>query len=153
MKYRHLMLLPFLACPLLAHADIYKRIEPDGTVTYSNTPLKGGKKVDLQPLTTTPAYKADQSEIQQVNKMQQKNRDDLRRKILQGELEDEQKQLDEAKQNLKDIQDNPRHAYSQGHSFINQAAQDEAVKAAQDQVTQHENNVKAIQQELSRIRP
>lgn len=152
MKFRHLVLLPFLALPLLAHADIYKRIEPDGTVTYSNTPIKGGKKIILQPLTTTPAFHPDQSEINQVTRMEQKNRDARRRKILEGELADEQKQLAEAKQNLQDIQDNPRHAYSNGHSFINYAAQAEAVKAAQKQVDQHENNVKAIQSELSRIR-
>lgn len=151
MKFRHLVLLPFLAFPLLAHADIYKRIEPDGSVTYSNKPLKGGKKIELQPLTTTPAYHADQSEIRQVDKMEQQNRDVLRRKILEGELADEQKQLAEAKQNLQDVKDNPRHAYSNGHSFINYAAQDEAVKAAEAQVTQHENNVKAIQIELNRI--
>src|SRR4030065_2655578 len=39
-------------CPLLAQAEIYKAVDADGHVTYSSTPIKGGKKIILEPLPT-----------------------------------------------------------------------------------------------------
>jgi hypothetical protein len=152
MKLRYLMLLSCLACAASARADIYKSVDADGNVTYSNTPIKGGKKMDLDPLPTMPAYKENEGESIRVKQAAQKNRDEARRKILEGELADEERLLAEARQNLKDVQDNPRMARSNNVTYVLTEAQNEALKAAQEQVTLHEKNVAAIQQELSRLK-
>ncbi len=149
MRLRYLMLLPCLVYAGYAQADIYKLVDKDGNVTYSNTPIKDGKKLDLAPLNTTAPYQASDSDVTQVKKATQKRRDENRRRILQDELTAEEKALADARQNLKDAQDNPQVSHVNGKTFRNVAGQDAAVQAAQDQVTLHERNVEALKTELA----
>jgi len=99
-------------CPLLAHAEIYKAVDADGHVTYSSTPIKGGKKITLEPLPTmvppARAHSAASPEgFPRVDGATQKGRDDTRRKILQDELSTEEQLLEEARRNLKEGEDTP----------------------------------------------
>lgn len=152
MRLRYLMLLPCLVYAGYAQADIYKLVDKDGNVTYSNTPIKDGKKLDLAPLNTTAPYQASDSDVTQVKKATQKRRDEDRRRILQDELTAEEKALADARQNLKDAQDNPQVSHVNGKTFRNVAGQDAAVQSAQDQVTLHERNVEALKTELSQVK-
>jgi hypothetical protein len=152
MKLRYLLLLPCLAYAGYAQADIYKRVDKDGNVTYSNVPLKGSKKIELEPLPTMKPYTESAADHDRVNKAEQKNRDADRKKILQDELATEEKLLAEARQSLQDAQDNPRVSHVDGKTFRNVAGQEEDIKAAQDQVTLHEKNVEALKQELSQFK-
>ena len=82
----------------------------------------------------------------------QKGRDDTRRKILQDELNAEQKLLDEATQNLKDGESKPEVFKGQdGRTYRNVAKYDEKIKALQEQVDLHKNNVEALKTELSKL--
>ena len=47
------VLLTALMLPLLAHAEIYKIVDANGNVTYSNVKIKGAKKLDLEPADTS----------------------------------------------------------------------------------------------------
>ena len=88
MKPRHLLVLGCLATfAFNAQADIYKRVDENGHVTYSSTPIKDGKKLHLEPLPTmAPPPKArsskDASDLRVYSKTQNQ-RDDTRRKILE----------------------------------------------------------------------
>ena len=77
--------------PLLAHAEIYRAVDADGHVTYSNTPIKGGKKLNLEPLSTMmpPGKPSAHGDFPRVDSATQKRRDDTRFKILQNELTNE----------------------------------------------------------------
>jgi hypothetical protein len=166
MKLRYLLLLPCLAYAGYTQAEIYKRIDADGNVTYSNAPLKGSKKLDLGPLPTMPAYKESNDDFARVNRATQKSRDEARRKILGDELTEEEKLLAEARQNLKDAEDNPQKwsktvvvgknkdgsPITEVTTGRNVAGYEENVKAAQEQVTLHEKNVEALKMELSRFK-
>ncbi len=152
MKVRYLLLVPCMVYAAYAQADVYKRVDENGNVTYSNVPIKGGKKIELEQLPTMAPYKQSSSEHDKVDKAVQKNRDAERRKILEDELASEEKLLAEARQNLQDAQDNPRIAHSGGKTYRNVAGQEEDIKAAQDQVTLHEKNVEALKQELSQMK-
>lgn len=48
-------LLPPLALAQSAQTVIYKLVDESGRVTYANTPLKGGVRVELEPLTVIPS--------------------------------------------------------------------------------------------------
>ncbi len=135
-----------------AQADIYKKVDKDGNVTYSNKPIKGGKKIELQELHTMEPFKGTTAEQEQVDRTVQKNRDAERRKILEDELAAEQKLLAEARQNLQDAQDNPQISHFGGKTFRNVAGQEEAIKTAQEQVDLHQRNVDALKQELSQFK-
>lgn len=152
MKLHYLLLLPCLAYASYTQADIYKRVDTDGNVTYSNTPIKGAKKLDLGPLLTVPAYKETDADFSRVNKATQRNRDEERRKILEDELAGEEKLLADARQNLKDSEDNPQMSAADGKTYRKASAYEESVKAAQAQVTLHERNVEALKMELSRLK-
>ena len=57
------LLLPLIAITLphanaaapRAEAVIYKHVDENGRVTYANSPIKGGARVDLEPLTVIPS--------------------------------------------------------------------------------------------------
>ena len=157
MKLRHLFVLCCSATFALgAQAEIYKRVDEDGHVTYSSTPIKGGKKLHLEPLPTmTPPPKARNSPegFPRVNSETQSRRDDTRRKILEDELATEQKALEEARIRLKEGQDNPEvYKNASGQTFRNVAKYEEKVNALQEEVSAHEKNVKALQTELANLK-
>jgi len=157
MKLRHLFILCCSATfALSAQAEIYKRVDEDGHVTYSSTPIKGSKKLHLEPLPTMapPPKPSKASEgFPRVNSETQSRRDDTRRKILEDELATERKALEEARIRLKEGQDNPEvYKNASGQTFRNVAKYEEKVTALQDEVSAHEKNVQALQTELSNIK-
>jgi hypothetical protein len=139
-----------------ANADIYKRVDDEGHVTYSSKPIKGGKKLHLEPLPTmeSPPKSSIASEgFPRVNSETQNRRDDTRRKILEDELASEQHALDNARLKLKEGQDNPEVSKgADGQTFRNVAKYDEKVSILLEEVSSHEKNVAALKTELSNLK-
>ncbi|MEO8343360.1 MAG: DUF4124 domain-containing protein [Gallionella sp.] len=140
-------------CPVWAHAEIYKAVDQDGHVTYSSTPLKGGKKIILEPLPTMMPPKLHTFEsFPKVDNQTQRGRDDTRRKILQDELNAEENLLEEAQKNLTEGEANPEvFQGADGHTYRNVAKYETKVKPLQDQVDLHKLNIEALQTELSKL--
>ena len=114
-----------------AHAPsttIYKLVDDNGRVTYSNLPMKGAVKIDLDPITTlalpasSPSTRAGIANaaantvanvsqappgLPAIDGGTQKKRDDIRRRILEDEARNEEKLLTDAKGALKE-QENDR---------------------------------------------
>lgn len=156
MKSRHLFILCCSALFVLdAQADIYKRVDEDGRVTYSSTPIKGGKKIHLEPLPTmAPPPKARSENFPRVDRETQNRRDDTRRKILEDELATEQRALDEARRKLQEAQDSPQvYKGADGKTYRNMAKYEENVNTAQQEVRSHEKNIEALKTELSNLKP
>jgi Domain of unknown function (DUF4124) len=153
MKFRFLLLLLLMGHIGWARAEIYKYVSPDGHVTYSSTPIKGAKKLNLGPLPTMKPFQATGAEELQVKQDEQKRRDEERRKILEDELATEEQQLADARQKLQNAEDTPMVYHdASGHTFRNVAGYDASIKAAQDEVDLHEKNVEALKTELSNIK-
>ena len=107
------MLLSLGAC-LTAHAEIFKHVDADGHVTYSNVPMKGATRLNLEPSTSgngkagqRASSTATPAGFPRVDQSTQKGRDDKRKAILEQELEAERKALDDAKKNLAEDESNP----------------------------------------------
>ncbi|PHV10368.1 DUF4124 domain-containing protein [Chitinimonas sp. BJB300] len=126
---------------LPAVADIYKHVDKDGQVTYSNIPIKGAKRMELDPLppNSVPAPRSGQSRaannptpgnFPRVDSATQKNRDEGRRQILQDEMASEQKLLTESRQRLT------------------AAPQDAKLR---DKTLFHEKNIETLQKEIARV--
>ncbi|MBI5429787.1 MAG: DUF4124 domain-containing protein [Nitrosomonadales bacterium] len=153
MKLEYVLMYMLLACPVLAQAEIYKAIDADGHVTYSSAPIKGGKKLNLEPLPTMvpPAKAKSPEEFPRVNRETQKNRDDMRRKILQDELDAEEKLLAEARQNLKEA--SPEVFTGQdGKTYRNVERYEAKIKLLDEEVELHEQNIVALKTELSKLK-
>lgn len=141
-----------------AQAEIYKKVDADGHVTYSSTPTKGSKKLDLGPLTIVPSparahNNTTPSDSLKVDSATQKNRDNLRRKILEEELSTEQKLVEEAHQNLINGKANSEILKNKdGKNYRNAAKYEENINALQGQVILHEKNVEALKTELLKLK-
>lgn len=157
MKLRYLLVLLSIS-PMLVQAEIYKSVDKDGHVTYSSTPIKGSKKLELEPLPTmVPPARPRSAEspegFPKVDGATQKGRDDTRRRILEDELAAEQKLLEEARQNLKVGEENPEvFKTKDGKTFRNVAKYDEKIKKLNEQIELHQKNVEALKTELSNLR-
>lgn len=152
MKYRY-ALIALLACPIGVKAEIYKSVDAEGHVTYSSTPAKGATRLDLPPLPTMapPARSATPADFPKVDSEKQRERDELRRKILEGELTSEEKELAEARRNLEEASPEV-HRGADGKTFRNVAKYEEKTKMLAAQVDLHEKNVSALKAELSKLK-
>ncbi|MDD5301280.1 MAG: DUF4124 domain-containing protein [Gallionella sp.] len=144
--------------PVVVQAEIYKAVDAEGHVTYSSTPLKGGKKIILEPLPTMvpparPRSAASPEGFPKVDGTMQKGRDDTRRKILQDELSSEQQLLEESRQNLKEGEANPEVYKGQdGKTYRNVAKYEEKIRTLNEQVDLHQKNIEALKTELSKLK-
>lgn len=156
MKPRYLFVLLCATHTGWAQAEIYKHTDSEGHVTYSSTPTRGAKKLDLAPPLTasSPSLRtraeAGPTDFPKVDNATQKNRDGARHKILLDELAAEEKLLAEARKGLKDAEENPEALPGKdGKARHDTVKHDEKIKVLQEQVTLHEKNVGALKVELS----
>ncbi|GGP28221.1 DUF4124 domain-containing protein [Silvimonas amylolytica] len=140
-----------------AHADIYKSVDADGRVTFSNIPMKGATRVYTDPIpmgnskvhgksgsgnkVTAPSP----ADFPRVDAATQKSRDTNRRQILTDELATEQQALTDARKALADAQ-------ASTDAQTNPQKYQERVSRLRDNTTLHEKNVAALQQEMARDR-
>ena len=87
-----------------AAAEIFKYVDENGRITYTNVPKKGAKKLDLDPGSTGKSRvgNAGPSSFPKVDNQTQRKRDDQRKQILHEELATEEKSLADAKIALKE---------------------------------------------------
>lgn len=140
-----------------AHAEIYKIIDANGKITYSNIPAKGAQRLNLEPLSSIPssapsgrprsaAANSTPPSFPRVDSDTQKKRDDMRRKLLNDELSAEMKHLAESRLALTDGE-NVRLGNERNYQkYIDR------IQQLKDNVTMHEKNVAALQKELSNLK-
>lgn len=140
----------------VSHAEIYKRVDADGHVTYSSEPLKGSHKLQLKPLPTLPARprsqsgRTDSADFPRVDSATQKSRDNTRRQILEDELDSEEKALTEARRKLQEGAETPEVTMSRdGKTYRNVAKQEEKMAELKELVQVHEKNIAALKTEIS----
>jgi len=145
-----LLILSCLILSQAAYADIYKLVDENGRVTYSNVPIKGAKKLNLEPISTIalpkPKPVATPQNFPRVDNETQKKRDVSRRDILEQELASEQKLLEEAKKSLAEGE-----AVRLGSERNYQKYLDR-VQGLKDNVSLHEKNIEALNKEIAGIR-
>ncbi len=139
-----------------AYADIYKSVDSDGRVTFSNIPMKGAIRVYTDPIPMGNKSRGKSSggsnvtapspaNFPRVDAATQKSRDTNRKQILNDELATEQQALTDARKALADAQ-------SSSEAQTNPQKYQERVARLRDNATLHEKNVAALQQEMARDR-
>ncbi len=139
-----------LACGPAVQAEIYKFIDDEGNVTYTNIPRPGAKKLELD-LPPPPAASVSKDAnaakrprlktpspvyFPRVDAATQRRRDDMRRQLLMQELASEQSNLEAARRALAE-------AARQPGADLNKLA---------DSVRLHEKNIEMLNKELALIR-
>lgn len=146
-------LLMGLGFNLSAGAEIYKYVDAEGRVNYTNAPVKGATKLDIEPPTrsgpgSAPARKRTPtpSDFPRVDRVEQQQRDSQRRMILQDELATERKALETAKQQLAENERVSAQAKNPA------AAPDEKQSQLRSEVTTHARNVEMLEKELKTVK-
>ncbi len=130
------------------HAEMWKCIEADGTTRYTNVKAdaKGCKSLNLEPERPAPPpaarAPAKTANFPSVDSHTQRQRDAERRRLLEMELGDEQRELERAR---KDLDQALRVAK-------NTSAADPGLKAYEDRVRRHEINIESLRKELGNIK-
>lgn len=150
-----------LAAAGAAHADIYKHVDEEGRITFTNIYRKGAVKVQTEsgaeggaarPKAAAPAAKPRPAAVSpgsfpRVSAQTQRQRDDDRRRILEHELTSENQLLEQARRALaegKTVRPGDERNDYQGYIL--------RVQRLMEAVQLHEQNVLSIQQEISLLR-
>jgi hypothetical protein len=165
-KHLFLMLLALAASPL-ALAEIYKHVDADGRVTYSNIKAKGATRLEIdpdannisndrakaKPNTSTNQRTATPNSFPRVDKNMQNERDNKRRTILQDELDAEKAALEEAKKAYIEGESTPEvYRSATGQTFRNVPKFEAKMKALQENVDNHQRNIELLQKEIDLLR-
>lgn len=158
---KSLVMLFGLLLSLGAQAEIYKQVDAEGHVTYSNVPMKGAVKLNLEPLApgggkaggSTGRPRASSAPtpagFPRVDQDTQRQRDDKRQSILADELAAERKALEDAKKNYAEGEANPEvFRTKDGRTFRNVPKFEEKMRKLQEDVTLHEKNIELLEKEL-----
>ena len=132
-----------------AQGEIYKFVDENGRVTYTNIPRKGAIKLDIGGVDAAPRSRgnAGPGNFPKVDKQTQKKRDDLRRQILEDELANEQRALAEARKALQEGE-----ATRLPEEVANPQKYQERIRRLKETVALHERNIAALRKELALIR-
>lgn len=156
MQINHYSLLLCLILAAPVQAEIYKYVDENGQVTFTDVYKKGAKRIDLPGAPTQlPAatraprrasYNPSPVDFPRIDPNTQRNRDDIRRQVLQDEINGERRNADEARRQLQlgeRVQPGERATDS---TYLNR------VKKLQTTLEQHEQNVTSIQRELANLK-
>jgi len=150
---------PILFCLVLAvpaQAEIYKYVDENGQVMFTDVYRKGAKRIDLPgapaPLPSASkapgkaSYNPSPADFPRIDAGTQKRRDDIRRQVLEDEIAGERRNADEARRQLtlgERLQPGERATDS---TYLNR------VNKLRATVQQHEQNVVSIQRELANLK-
>ena len=157
-----------LALSFSAYAEIYKRVDADGRITYSNIKTKGASRLEFDPDANTIVNErpkksesapssgnkrtATPDSFPKVDKDTQNQRDGKRKEILQNELDSEKTALEDAKKAYAEGASNPEvFKTATGATMRNVPKYQEKMKNLQADVDSHENNIKLLQKEIDNL--
>ncbi|NLF54262.1 MAG: DUF4124 domain-containing protein [Thauera phenolivorans] len=159
---RTLSLALVLACPTLASAQVYKCVDGEGRITYTNDrslgrscqPLPQNQAVSTVPgpaQRATPAAPArapaaTSGGFPRVSQEDQRARDDTRRQVLHNELASEQAALEEAQKALAE-QESIRLGDERNYQKML-----DRLQPFKDKVELHQRNIDALQREIANLR-
>jgi len=149
----------FAAVAAPAMADIYKHVDEQGNITFTNQPMKGAQRILVEPgfkpsssmrsgsAGKRAAQNPSPAHFPRVDAQTQRERDSNRRLILQEEMANEQQRLTEARKQLNDAD-----ATRSAEEKANPGRYLERLGRLREAVQLHEKNLAALQAELSRVK-
>lgn len=154
----------------IANAEIYKRVDENGRIVYSNIKTPGATRLDIspevnsikddrqKPSTNAAQHKQTSSSesFPRVDKQTQTQRDDKRKEILLAELEAEKEALLQAQQAYAEGESKPevyrkKNADGSTSTFRNMAKYNAKMDALKVEVESHQNNIQMLQKEINAL--
>ena len=139
MKINSVVFLVLFSLSCTTQSGVYKHVDENDNVTYSNTPLKGSKKLSLPPLIVMP--RAD-SESKARAPKPSGNYNEKPRKIVKKMIFDETKLLAEKKREYNDGKPERFGSERNYQRYLDR------IQRLKDEIMLHEENIKALEIEL-----
>ena len=143
MKIRTLFIVLILLSSLshaIAGTDIYKHVDKDGNITFTNRRINNAQKVSIASFSRNTVQSGSPSQSLRVKDTTQKERDTMRRQILEKELVTEEKLFSDTQSSLLQI-GNP--AESSRHQ--------EKIVQLKNKLFSHQRNIAALKKELTKL--
>lgn len=149
MKTRTLLILLIFILPVgfpqaIAGSEIYKFVDKDGNITFTNRRIPNAEKISIASFSRNtissqpkPSLK---SNLPHVKETIQKDRDGMRHQILKQELITEKKLFNDTQKFLDEIRNKPE---------LNNSSQEKVVQL-RNKLFKHQRNVVALKKELNR---
>lgn len=141
-KYLFLTALIFLSLP--ANAGIYKHVDEQGKVTYSNIPSSNAKQLNLPPIVVVPPVDSGDVEDRIARRRESMKLEEQKEK-LQSKISEEEKRLSEVKNEYKD--GNPDRLGSER----NYQRYLDRVERLRAEIDRRENNLNILKKELNAL--
>lgn len=136
-----------------ASTEIYKYVDKDGRITFTNKPIKGANR--LQTVPSSAKFNAgtlQNKSIPKVSSHTQKERDNKRRELIENELETESKLLFDAKQILNRALNNSGMIQLNTIEYQQDVIKHKIkIKLIQKRVLLHKRNIAALKKELANL--
>ena len=152
------LILCVLLVPSVAQAEIYKYVDENGQVTFTDVYKRGSKRIDLPTapsglsyggggkLQKRASFHPSPGNFPRIDTATQQKRDDIRRQVLQDEVSAERKNADEARRQLslgERLQPGEKVSDS---TYVNR------VKKLRTTLSEHDQNISAIQREINNLK-
>lgn len=155
--------LPLLLSSPSGIADIYKYIDANGIVTYTNVKPAPGNNSELviqgpkliHPDAPATEKKATSKQpgpanFPKVDPQTQSLRDQKRKTILSNELDQEKQSLESLKAQYEEAKNTPEvYRNAQGKTFRNVAKYEEKLRLYEAEIQAHERNIELLNKELN----
>lgn len=139
-----LILLQFILTPnVIAGSTIYKHVDKDGNITFTNRPIPNAEKISIASYSKDGGsqFKSKSTpNLPRIKDSTQNERDAMRRKILEKELVTEEKLFADTQNSLDEI--------SVG---VDTGIYAEKVVQLKNKLFLHQRNISALKKELSRL--
>jgi len=139
MKINSVVFVALISFSCTTQSEVYKHVDENGNVTYSNTPLKDSKKLSLPPLTVMPGTDLE-SKIRAPKPSG--NYNEKPRKIVEKMISDEIKVLEDKK---KEFNDGEPERFGSERNYQRYL---DRIQRLKDEIVLHEENIKGLEIEL-----
>jgi hypothetical protein len=139
MKINSIVFLAMFSFSCAVQSELYKHVDEDGNVTYSNTPLRDSRKLSLPPLTVMPGTDLE-SKIRAPKSSG--NYNEKQKKVVKKLIADEAKLLEEKR---KEYNDGEPERFGSERNYQRYL---DRIQRLKDEIVLHEENIKALEIEL-----
>lgn len=144
MKANRFLFLFLLCFPTISHAEIYKHVDAQGKVTYSNIPSDHSKRIDLPPIVVVPAVDSHDIE-ERLAKRRETTKINEQREEIENKISEEEKRLSEIKSEYKDGEPDRLGSERNYQRYLNR------VERLKEEISAREKNLDILRNELRNI--
>ena len=142
-NFKNVVILALLSAPCAAQTEVYKYVDKDGNVTYSNTRQKDAKKHELPPLTVVPPIKAPKES--KASSSATADDTEARRKEIEEKIAGEMKLLEQTRKEYNGGEPERVGGEANYQKYLDR------VQRLKDNIALHEKTIETLRLELRNL--